>query len=104
MFSLLVLVWLHFVADYPLQGEFLANFKGKYDYLLFCHCIMWAGTISAGLVYLGIFCYWKFAMLLIGHFVIDRWKARKENKTHALTRDLWIDQLLHMAQIGLCLI
>ena len=104
LFALLVLFWLHFVGDYPLQGEFLANFKGKYDYLLFCHAVIWTGTISAGLIYLGIFSYWKIAMLLIGHFLIDRWKARKINKEYALTKDLWIDQGLHMVQIIICLI
>jgi len=104
LFAFLVLFWLHFVADYPLQGEFLAKFKGSYDYLLFCHAVIWAGTISAGLVYLGLFAYWKVAMLLIGHFIIDMWKAQKPDKVNALTKDLWIDQALHMVQIITCLI
>lgn len=97
--NFLFLVWLHMVADYPMQGEFLANFKGKYDYLLLCHSIIWAGTISLGLHLIGSLELWKVAFLLAGHFVIDRWKARKEDKINALTRDLWIDQWLHVWQL-----
>lgn len=104
LLSIMFLVWLHFLGDFPLQGEFLANFKGKFDYLLFAHSVIWTGTISLGLVYLGLFDYWKVVMLLLGHFFIDRWKARKDNKTFALTKDLWLDQSLHMVQLALCLI
>jgi len=102
--ALFFLIALHFIADFPLQGEFLANMKGKFDYLLFAHAFMWSGVISAGLIYFGLFAWWKVAMLLIGHFFIDRWKARKDDKTFALTRDLWIDQSLHMGQLLICLI
>lgn len=97
------LVFLHMLGDYPLQGEFLANFKGKHDYLLFCHCVIWTGCITAGLIYLGAFAWWKVIMLLVGHFFIDRWKARKKNKEKALTEDLWIDQFLHLLQLFICL-
>jgi hypothetical protein len=92
------------LGDYPLQGEFLANFKGKYDYLLFCHVVIWTGCICVGLWFLGLLLWWKVVMLLVGHFLIDRRKARKTDKTNALTKDLWIDQLLHLAQLISCLI
>ena len=99
-----VLFWLHFVGDYPLQGEFLANVKSKNDYVLFCHAVIWSGLIAVALAFFGIFAWWKVAMLLIGHFIIDRWKARKLDKTYAMTRDLWLDQALHIVQIALCMI
>lgn len=89
----------HYIGDYPLQGDFLAQFKGTHDYILFCHAIIWTGCVCAVLGYFGVFAWWKVAFLLVGHFAIDRWKARKEDKTHALTRDLWKDQALHVAQI-----
>lgn len=97
--DLLFLIWLHYIGDYPLQGDFLANFKGKYDYILLCHSIIWAGTICLGLYILGMLTLNKLVFLLVGHFWIDRWKSRKEDKSKALTRDLWIDQLLHIGQI-----
>lgn len=99
LIKFLFFIFLHFVADFPLQGDFLANNKGKYDYLLLVHSAIWAGTISIGLYLTGDFALWKAAFLLVGHFLIDRWKARKKDKTHALTWDLWLDQLLHMVQI-----
>ncbi len=102
--QLCALIWLHMLGDYPLQPDFLAQMKGKYDYLLFCHCIIWTGCIVLGLIAFSIFTWWKVAMLLVGHFLIDRWKARKKNKTHSLTRDLWIDQCLHFLQLALCLL
>ena len=102
MLSLLTLFYLHFIADFPLQGEFLANFKGKNDYILFSHCVIWSGSISIGLFILGLFAPWKLVMLLVGHFIIDRWKARKIDKTFSLTKDLYIDQFLHLIQIVIC--
>jgi hypothetical protein len=103
MESLTVLIWFHMMGDYPLQGDFLSQMKGKNDYLLFCHSVIWTGCIAVGLILLGILAWWKIGMLLIGHFAIDRWKARKKDKTHALTRDLYIDQVGHLAQLALCL-
>ena len=97
------LIWLHMIGDYPLQGDFLAQVKGKNDYILFCHSVIWTGCIAFGLFLLGLFAWWKAAMLLIGHFIIDRWKARKQDKSHSLKRDLWIDQGLHLFQLLICL-
>ena len=98
------LIWLHMIGDYPLQGDFLAQVKGKNDYILFCHSVIWTGCITVGLLLLGLFTWWKASMLLAGHFVIDRWKARKQDKSHSLTCDLWIDQGLHFLQLLICLI
>ncbi len=97
--NLLFLYFLNLVGDYPLQGEFLATMKGRSNYLLFVHCVIWTGTVSLGLLYLGILAYWKILFLLAFHFAIDYWKARKQDKTRALTRDLYIDQTLHVFQI-----
>ena len=96
---ILFLLTLHYIADYPLQGDFLGTMKGKYDYLLFVHCFIWAGVVGFGLYLIGTLVLWKYLFLFIGHFVIDRWKCRQEDKTHALTKHLWIDQGLHAVQI-----
>lgn len=104
IWTILLLIGAHCIADYPLQGEFLANFKGKFDYLLLMHSIIWGTVIAITLKYLGLYADWKFIFLIAGHFIIDRWKARKEDKTDALTWDLWIDQLLHALQLAICLL
>lgn len=96
---LFALIVAHYIGDFPMQGDFLANFKGRNDYVLFTHSVIWTGCICAVLGYFGLFEWWKAAVLLVGHFVIDRWKARKEDKSKALTVDLWKDQALHVGQI-----
>jgi hypothetical protein len=89
----------HYIGDFPLQGDFLAKTKGKSDYSLFIHALIWAGCVSAVLAYFGVFAWWKVAFLLSGHFMIDRWKARKKDKSQAFTVDLWIDQFFHFIQL-----
>jgi len=94
--TLFFLIFLHYLGDFPLQGAYLAENKGKNDYLLFAHSFIWAGTISAGLVYFGMFALWRAMFLVAGHFVIDRWKARK---TGSGNKELLIDQFLHLLQL-----
>ena len=101
---ILILFWVHLVADFVLQDDFMAQNKGKNRFLMFVHIALWTGAICLALNCMGLFVWWKFAMLLVGHFVIDTWKATKEDKTYALTRDLYIDQALHFVQLLLCLI
>ncbi len=97
-----LLATLHCVADYPLQGDFLANFKGKNNFILFVHSIIWSGVLWSGLFFLGRESVLIFPFLLIGHFFIDKWKCNRVDKSKALTTDLYIDQFLHMVQIAIC--
>ena len=98
------LIVAHCIGDFPMQGDFLANFKSRNDYILFVHSVIWTGCVCAVLGYFGLFEWWKIETLLFGHFIIDRWKARKEDKSRALTRDLWIDQALHVGQLLIVLV
>jgi hypothetical protein len=93
--TLFFLIFLHYLADFPLQGSYLAENKGKDDYLLFAHSFIWAGTLSVGLLYFGIFAMWKAVFLLAGHFVLDRLKAR-----HNMC-SLYTDQAYHFLQIAI---
>jgi hypothetical protein len=103
--TLFFLLSLHFLADFPLQGSYLAENKGKDDYLLLAHSFIWAGTISAGLIYFGIFTTWKAAFLLIGHFCIDRVKARGLTTKYLTNQQaLYVDQLLHFIQLVIIII
>ena len=45
---------------------------------------------------LGVFAFWKVAILLLTHLVIDDIKANAEDKKKALTSYLYIDQVLHL--------
>lgn len=103
---LLALLTLNYILDYPLQGEFLAKFKTEKNYILFVHSMIWSGGLSLTLMHLNIFAWWKFAILLIGHILIDAWKCRGYYKKLKISdwNSLYIDQGLHVLQILLCLI
>lgn len=97
MINLLWLLLAHYIADYPLQGEFLAQTKGKYFYSLLVHSIIYGLTISFALNYMGAFALYKAFILVVSHIVIDYKKATAKNKDKALTTYLYIDQLLHIS-------
>jgi hypothetical protein len=86
----------HFIADYPLQGDFLAQTKGKYWYSLMAHSIIYATVIGLCLMFLGSYAFWKVALIYVSHLIIDYKKATAKNKDKALTDYLYIDQALHI--------
>lgn len=92
-------LWLllgHYVLDYPLQSDFLAQTKGKYWYSLFAHSIIYGLGMALVLKLLGAFATWKAIVLVVSHMIIDYKKATAKNKEKALTSYLYIDQALHL--------
>lgn len=89
----------HYIADYPLQGDFLAQTKGKYWYSLFAHSMIYGLTVALAFKLLGVFTLWKAMVLVISHIIIDYKKATATNKDLALTKYLYIDQVLHISII-----
>lgn len=105
MITFLILYFWNLVLDYPLQGSFLSEYKCKSNYVLYVHCAIWGLGMGLALLPLGLFAWWKLAMLFFGHLVIDYWKCRGHYKKCHLT-DLgayYVDQLLHVGQTILCL-
>lgn len=96
MEKILWIILAHYIADYPLQGDFLAQTKGKYWYSLLAHSVIYGLTIALALKLLGLFAIWKAIVLIISHMVIDYKKATAKNKEKALTTYLYIDQALHI--------
>jgi len=94
------LVIAHYLADFPLQGDFIAANKGKRWYLLAAHCAIWTGIVSMPLALLGGWAWWKIAMLFVGHYLCDRWKARQANGPWHL---IYFDQAFHGLQLLACL-
>jgi len=101
-----ILYVVNLILDYPLQGDFLAMNKSKNNYVLFVHCMIWAGGLSIILMHFGIFMWWKYVMLLVGHILIDAWKSRGYYKKLNISdwNSLYIDQGLHVVQLLLCLL
>ena len=97
--KLIVLIGLHFIADFALQNDFQAKFKGSNKYIMLAHCFIWSFCIYVGLWVFGLQSIPKFVFLISGHNVIDSWKCSIKDKSNALTLDLYKDQLLHLLQI-----
>ncbi len=102
------LLFAHLLADYPLQGEFLANFKGKNPIVLLTHAGIWTGTITLALKLLG---FHVGALVVVSLFVVhaiaDVLKARDllwYKRFNSLKGGLLIDQLIHVAQIIVALV
>ena len=95
--NLLWVVLAHYIADYPLQGDFLAQTKGKYFYSLLVHSIIYGLSISLCFELLGVFNVWKAIILIVNHICIDYIKAHAKDKNKAMTSYLYIDQALHLA-------
>jgi len=96
MTNILWVLLAHYIADYPLQGDFLAQTKGKYWYSLLAHSIIYGLTIALCFKLIGVFTIWKAVILVVSHIIIDYKKATAKNKDKALTTYLYIDQFLHI--------
>lgn len=89
---LLLMLFAHFLADYPLQGEFLAKAKNRFDPIpgipwwqaMTGHC-----GIHAGFVYLITGAWWLGLFEFIVHFLTDNSKC--EGKIGYNT-----DQVIHI--------
>jgi len=97
----LLLLFIHFLMDYPLQGDFLANVKGDNVFLLFVHSSLWGLPIYLACSVFGSADLPLLAFLILGHMAVDKWKCGENRycKDGALTKYLYIDQAFHLVQI-----
>ena len=113
MYILLLMIFCHIVDDYYLQGwlasakqkkyweENVPDKKYKYDYIwaLIMHSFSWSFMIMLPIAYVKGFnvdieFVSVFIANLITHAVVDDLKANDR------VINLWTDQLIHIAQIG----
>jgi hypothetical protein len=101
--TFLVLLFAHLLADYPLQGDFLATMKGKNLIVLLTHAGIWTGTIATAWHLLGHDVnYGLIISLFVIHAILDYLKASNRffyKKFDSLKGGLLIDQLFHVLQI-----
>lgn len=106
--SFLTLLFAHLLADYPLQGDFLAKEKGNNPIALFAHAGIWTGVILVTVFLLGyevniIDITWLFII----HAIADYSKANKiwvYGKLNPLGLGLLLDQTIHVLQIAILVI
>lgn len=93
----------HLLADYPLQGDFLARMKGQNFLLLLTHCGIWTGVITVAALLLGLHVpMWMVGFLLLVHIAADYAKAKPwgiYRKLDPMRQGLWLDQTIHLAQL-----
>lgn len=98
-----ILLFAHLLADYPLQGEFLATMKGKNKIALLSHAGIWTGTILIAAHFIGYSVdLWDVFILFSVHAVADYLKAKPVGfykKLNPLGLGLWLDQSIHVLQI-----
>ena len=89
----------HFIGDYVLQSDFIANTKGSNWYHLLVHSILYCIPFAILFKYVGLPNVWfSISILLITHFIIDAGKARYKACSYVE------DQLFHFFVIWLILI
>lgn len=99
----LILLFAHLIADYPLQGAFLAEMKGKNFIILATHAGIWTGTVLIAAHFIGYSVdLFDVFFLFIVHAIADYLKAKPlwfYKKLNPLGWGLAIDQLIHVVQI-----
>lgn len=118
---ILLMLLLHLIADYTLQGclanlkqrkwwvdtgkangmtmQEIAKYKHDYKCGMLCHSLYWTLITFFPLIFLSDHCSWAIAILAVAntaiHYVVDDLKANQGKLT------LWEDQGLHLLQIVL---
>lgn len=99
----LILLFAHLLADYPLQGDFLANMKGKNHIVLVTHAAIWTGTVLIAAHFLDYnITYIDVTWMFIVHAIADYMKVKPVlfyKKLDSLKSGLLIDQSIHIVQI-----
>jgi len=92
------LIWIlgaHYIADFPLQGSYIADNKGKRWYILMAHAFIYATVIAIALMFLGKYEVWKWFVVFAVHFMTDKWKSGQP-KDEAHWHYIYYDQGLHI--------
>ena len=87
------LIVCHFIGDYVLQIDFIAQTKGKNWWHLIAHCVLYTVPFA---VLFGI--DWRIAVLLGLHIIVDALKARWKRIGYVT------DQVIHIATCGVYLL
>ena len=97
------LIFAHLLADYPLQGDFLANMKGKNYIILVSHAGIWTGCVTVAGLLMGLdIGLVDIVLLFVVHVIADYLKATNKlwyKHLDSLKGGLLSDQLIHVGQI-----
>jgi len=98
--DILILIWLHFFADFILQSDYIATNKSSNNTILVAHVLIYS------IVFLGF--GWKFALINgILHYITDyitskvcSWYWANDNR-HMFFVVIGLDQAIHISSLML---
>lgn len=91
---ILNILFAHCLGDYLFQTNYLAMNKGKDNYLLFVHSVLY--TFAILLVFSSTISFWGYWFILLSHIIVDYVKARGITpKLFGDKKALFLDQLIH---------
>lgn len=93
-----LILFAHFIADTSFQPTWMLNAKKTNWYVMMEHCIVYTAIVSMVFAYLQGITLIEILFLIIGHYVIDSWKAHTAKDILDL-KYLYIDQALHITQL-----
>ena len=79
------LIACHFIGDYVLQIDFIAQTKGKNWWHLIAHCVLYSVPFA-----IAFGCDWRIAVIIGTHIIVDALKARWQKISYGT------DQVLHL--------
>lgn len=106
--SAIMVLLAHYLGDYGLQTDYMAEHKGRDWYVLFAHAAVWTFAVASAALFTGLHVtpLVVVVILLVPHMLIDMVKARKMLWVPYMseTGALLVDQSLHMVQLGALLL
>jgi hypothetical protein len=85
----------HLLYDFHWQGDFIAQNKSKYPFILAVHALTWTLCIAAVLWYFHALQSWHIPFLAITHYNTDWWKSRLP-RTPEWFWAIYVDQGIHL--------
>jgi hypothetical protein len=98
---LVVYAALHMIGDFAFQSTWMCTQKGKSWEILIYHCLVYTAPMALMLLVSSMTDFvtlMGLATVFLSHILIDALKAR-----WGVVKEIWIDQLLHMGVIILCM-
>jgi len=100
---MILIMFSHWVADFLCQARYIAEGKGKNNWILFLHCVIYSlvmffgASIMIGFIPAAIFAGINFIL----HFIVDYFTSRisskfyKSGNTYLFFSTIGFDQFLH---------